>query len=322
MPFFDIAVAQLPAYQSSVTAPDDFDTFWSETLGEARQNRLDATFVPYDAGLPLVEVFDVSFGGFGGHPIRGWFIKPAGMTTADSGALVKFIGYNGGRGFPHEHLLWPASGRPVLVMDTRGQGAGWSRGDTADPIGSDPAQAGYMTRGITDPHAYFYRRVFTDGVRAVEAISTRAEIDPARIAVVGGSQGGGISLAVAGLEPTVKATMPDVPFLSDFPRAIGLASRDPYGEIARYLAVHRDRVERALETLRYFDTVNFGARAKAHALFSVAVMDTICPPSTVYGAYNAYAGASKQIVQYMFNDHEGGGAFQDRAQLAWVAEHL
>lgn len=321
MPFFDLPAAQLPAYKSAVTAPDDFDDFWAGTLAETREHKLEASFEPYDAGLPLVEVFDVTFAGFGGSPIRAWYIRPR-AGKMDSGAVVKFHGYNGGRGFPHEHLLWPASGRPVLVMDTRGQGSGWARGDTADPVGSGPAVAGFMTRGITDPNAYFYRRVFTDGVRAVEAIRARAEIDPARIAVVGGSQGGGISLAVAGLVPTVKAVMPDVPFLSDFPRAIGVATRDAYLEISRYLAQHRDRVQRALETLRYFDTVNFGPRAKAHALFSVALMDTICPPSTVYGAYNAYAGASKKIVQYTFNDHEGGGAFQDREQLAWLDKTL
>ena len=318
MPFFDLPAAQLPEYRSSVIAPDDFDDFWSSTLAEAREHPLDAQFVPFDAGLSLVEVFDVRFSGFGGHPIRAWFIKPRGMTTAEKGAVVKFHGYNGGRGFPHEHLLWPATGRPVLVMDTRGQGAGWARGDTADPIGSDPAIAGHMTRGIVDPNSYFYRRVFTDGARAIEAIRSRAEIDPARIAVVGGSQGGGISLAVAGLDPTVRAAMPDVPFLSDFPRAIGVASRDPYLEISRYLAQHRDRVQRALDTLRYFDTVSFGPRARAHALFSVALMDTICPPSTVYGAYNVYGGASKRMIEYVFNDHEGGGPFQDRQQVAWL----
>jgi cephalosporin-C deacetylase len=316
MPFFDLKAAELPDYRSSVTAPDDFDAFWAATLAETRAHPIDAEFVPFDAGLTAFDVFDVSYAGFGRHRVRGWYISPKGGS--DGGAVVKFIGYNGGRGFPHEHLLWPATGRPVLVMDTRGQGSGWSRGDTADPVGSDPAQAGFMTRGIGSPQTYFYRRVFTDGVRAVEAIRSRDDIDPARIAVAGGSQGGGISLAVAGLVPTVKACLPDVPFLSDFPRAIGLASRDPYGEVSRYLSVHRDKVETALQTLRYFDTVSFGPRAKAHALFSVAVMDTICPPSTVYGAFNAYGGASKKIVSYTYNDHEGGGPFQERAQVEWL----
>jgi cephalosporin-C deacetylase len=317
MPFFDIPAEQLPAYRSAVTAPDDFDAFWATTLGEARSHSLDAAFAPFDANLSAFEVFDVTYAGFGGHPIKAWYIKPKAMT-GDGSAVVKFIGYNGGRAFPHEHLLWPAAGRPVLVMDTRGQGSGWSRGETADPVGSEPSQAGFMTRGIASPQSYFYRRVFTDAVRAVEAIRSRTEIDPARVAVAGGSQGGGIALAVAGLVPTVKAVMPDVPFLSDFPRAVGLATRDPYGEISRFLSVHRDKVDSAFETLRYFDTVNFAPRARAHGLFSVALMDTICPPSTVYAAYNVFAGASKKINAYTYNDHEGGGAFQERAQLEWL----
>lgn len=317
MPFYDLAAGELTTYRSAVARPADFDTFWAETLDEARSMPLDASFTQIDCGLPLVEVSDVSLRGFGGHLIRGWFIRPKAGAI---GCVVKFIGYNGGRGFPHEHLLWPATGRAVFVMDTRGQGSGWSRGETADPVGSDPAQAGFMTRGIADPKTYFYRRVFTDAVRAIDTVRTRDDIDPARIAVVGGSQGGGISLAAAALDGGVAAVMADVPFLCDFPRAIGLAQRDPYLEISRYLAVHRDKVDMALHTLSYFDGVNFAARAKAPALFSVALMDTTCPPSTVYGAYNAYAG-EKQIAIYRFNDHEGGGAFQERRQAEWLAKH-
>jgi cephalosporin-C deacetylase len=320
MPFFDLNASELPAYRSSAIAPADFDSFWSSTLAEARQFPLNARFEPFDAALPLVEVFDVTFAGWGGHPIRGWYIKPRG--PADHGAVVKYIGYNGGRGFPQDHLLWPASGRPVLVMDTRGQGSGWARGDTPDPVGSDPSHAGYMTRGIASPQSYFYRRVFTDAVRAIEALRGRTEIDPARIATVGGSQGGALALVAASLDPSVKAVASDVPFLSDFPRAIGLAPRDPYGEVSRYLSIHRDMVETAFRTLNYFDTVNHVPRAKAKALFSVALMDTICPPSTVYAAFNAYGGASKTISSYTFNDHEGGGAFQEREQLSWMKTAL
>lgn len=316
MPFFDLSDDALLSYRSSVVPPADFDNFWAMTLAEARQFPLDAKFEPFEANLPLVEVFDVTFAGFGGHPIRGWYIKPRG--PAEAGAVVKFLGYNGGRGFPQDHLLWPASGRPVLVMDTRGQGSGWARGDTADPVGSDPSHAGYMTRGIGNPQSYFYRRVFTDAVRAIEALRGRTEIDPARVATAGGSQGGALALVAASLDPSIKAVVTDVPFLSDFPRAIGLAPRDPYGEVSRYLSIHRDMIDTAFATLNYFDVVNHVRKAKATALFSVALMDTICPPSTVYAAFNAYAGASKQIESYAYNDHEGGGAFQERAQLAWL----
>ena len=206
----------------------------------------------------------------------------------------------------------------MLVCDTRGQGGNWSVGDTADPVGSDPAHPGSMTKGILDPATYYYRRVFTDAVRAVEAARSRPEIDPDKVAVAGGSQGGGISLAVAGLDRQVYAALPDVPFLCDFPRAVGLTTRDPYGEIVRYLMAHRSKVEQVFRTLNYFDGVHFAARSKAATLFSVALMDDVCPPSTVYGAYNAYGG-KKSIESYRFNNHEGGGTAQELRQIEWLA---
>lgn len=111
--------------------------------------------------------------------------------------------------------------------------------------------------------------------------------------------------------------MPDVPFLCDFPRAVQIAQREPYTEIVQFLAQHRDKKIKVFETLNYFDCVNFARQCKARALFSVALMDDICPPSTVYGAYNAYAG-EKRIVVYDFNNHEGGQGYQEREQIAWL----
>jgi len=106
--------------------------------------------------------------------------------------LVEYIGYGGGRGLPHEWLLWSAAGYAHFVMDTRGQGSSWRSGDTPDrePDGSNPQYPGFMTRGILDPQTYYYRRVFIDAVRALEAARTHPAIDPQRVAVLGGSQGG------------------------------------------------------------------------------------------------------------------------------------
>lgn len=316
MPFPDLWPDEVADYRSKAQCPADFDAFWASTLAEVGSHPLNARFEPVDVGLPVFDTYDVTFAGFGGHPVKGWFIVPKG-GAAD--CVVKYIGYNGGRAFAHEHLFWPATGRAVLVMDTRGQGAGWAMGATADPVGSEPSQAGFMTKGIGARETYFYRRVFSDAVRAVEVARSFPGVDPGRVAVCGGSQGGGIALAVAGLVEGLLGVMPDVPYLCDFARSIVVASRDPYLEIARYLAIHRDKAEIALRTLSYFDGVHFSARAKAPALFSVALMDTICPPSSVYGAYNAYAGA-KEMASYTYNDHEGGGPFQERRQQAWLAQ--
>ena len=312
MPFPDLWPDQVVSYRSDAVCPADFDAFWAATLAEVRGFNLGAALTPV-AGLPVFDCHDVTFAGFGGHEVRAWLIAPkAGARDC----VVKFIGYGGGRSFLHEHLFWPATGRAVLVMDTRGQGGNWSPGVTADPVGSEPSQPGFMTKGIGAPETYYYRRVFSDAVRAVEVARGLPGIE--RVAVCGGSQGGGISLAVAGLVPGLLGVMPDVPYLCDFVRSLGVASRDPYLEIRRYLAVHRDREARVLQTLGYFDGVHFAARATAPALFSVALMDTICPPSSVYAAFNAYGGA-KEMASYTYNDHEGGGPYQERRQMEWLA---
>ena len=202
------------------------------------------------------------------------------------------------------------------MMDTRGQGSSWFIGETPDPDGDGAAaQAGFMTQGILDPATYFYRRVFTDAVRAVETIRTHAAVDAGRVAVAGGSQGGGISLAAAGLVADLAGVITDVPFLCDFPRSTTLVDTNPYGEIVRYLKAHRDHTELAMRTLSYFDGAVLARSAKAPALFSVGLMDDICPPSTVYAAFNAYGGP-KEIREYPYNEHEGGQGFHDRVNCA------
>lgn len=321
MPFPDIVHPALDLYESAVTLPDDFGTFWQTTLSEARGLGGDPVLEPAATTLKLVEVFDVTFPGFGGHPVKGWLVLPRDREGRLP-LVVQYVGYGGGRGFPHEQLHWAASGFAYFRMDTRGQGSGWSTGATADPVGSTGQIPGVMTKGVLNRQDYYYRRLFTDGVRAIDALVGQDFVDADRVAVCGGSQGGGIALAVAGIDERVKAVMPDVPFLCDFPRAVRVAARDPYGEIVRYLAQHRDKKERVFETLRYFDGVNFASQSRAAALFSVALMDDICPPSTVYGAYKAFAGTDKNIVEYEFNNHEGGGPFQDRQQMAWLCERF
>jgi cephalosporin-C deacetylase len=146
-------------------------------------------------------------------------------------------------------------------------------------------------------------------------------VDKTKVAVTGGSQGGGITLAAASLVPDLALALPDVPFLCHYRRATELIDTDPYNEIARYCKNHRDKVETVFNTLAYFDGMNFAARARAEALFSVGLMDTICPPSTVFAAYNHYAG-KKDIRIWPFNNHEGGQNYQDLEKLNFVNAHF
>ncbi len=320
MAFFDFSYEELVKYRPERVEPADFDQFWSATLAEARSFPLAARFEPVEAGLRLLETYDLTYSGYGGQPIKGWFMLPR-QRASTLPCVVHFIGYGGGRSFPIDWTQFPAAGYALLVMDTRGQGSAWSPGDTPDPEpeGSNPYFPGFMTRGVLDPKTYYYRRVFVDAVRAVEAARSYPAVDPTRIAVTGASQGGGITLAVAGLEPGVQACLPEVPYLCHYRRATQLVDTSPYAEIGGYLKTHRDQVERVFRTLSYFDGVNFAARAKAPALFSVGLMDDICPPSTVYAAYNHYAGP-KKIVVYEYNKHEGGGVFQMVEKIKYLNE--
>ncbi len=325
MALYDLPLAQLREYKPDVREPADFDEFWTATLAEARSVGGDVVLGEV-LRLAGVEITDLTFPGYGGHPIKAWYARPVG-ASGELPCVVEIAGYGGSRGLAIEHTLWPSAGYAYLFMDTRGQGSAWGNGgDTPDPVGADQALPGYMTRGILDPSAYYYRRVITDAVRAVDAAPSLPGVDASRIVFKGGSQGGGVALGVAGLMPDLAAVMPDVPFLCHFERALELVDSMPYAEIRQYLSVHRDVDDRVFDTLSYFDGVSFAKRAAVPSLWSVGLMDEVCPPSTVFAAFNWYGGASetasKQIEIYPFNGHEGGQAHQVAKQLDFMADVL
>jgi cephalosporin-C deacetylase len=314
---FDLPLAELQRYKPERTEPPDFDAFWKETLAEARAQARPTTFEPVDVGLRTVETFDVTFTGFAGQPVKAWLILPR-TRDARLPLVVEYIGYGGGRGFPFHWLLWPSAGYAYLVMDTRGQGSAWQPGDTPDPEpeGSNPQYPGFLTRGILDPKRYYYRRVYAEGVRAVEAAREHSAVDE-RTIVAGTSQGGAIALAVTGLEPRVRAALVNVPFLCCFKRALEITDEAPYVELTRYLSIHRSRTDEAFRTLSYVDGVNFAVRATAPALFAVGLRDQITPPSTVFAAYNHYAGP-KEIRTWEYSAHDAGELHHVGEQLRFL----
>ncbi len=314
MPRLDLPLADLEVFRPDVREPADFDAFWRTSLAEARRTGGEVSIDRVSTPFTTCDVYDVTYPGFGGDPIRAWLLTPAG-AEGPLPTVVEFTGYGSGRGLPSEHLRWAAAGFAHVIMDTRGQGSVWGAGgQTPDPHGAGPSTPGFMTRGIESPDDYYYRRVFIDAARAVDAARSLPQVDADRVAVAGISQGGGIALAAGALCEDLVAVMPDVPFLCHFERALELTARLPYQEVVQYLSVHRGADQRVLDTLSYVDGVNMVARCSAPALFSVALMDDICPPSTVYAAYNRYP-VHREIRVYPYNEHEGGQAYQ------WLAQH-
>jgi cephalosporin-C deacetylase len=318
MPLTDLSSEELTAYRPELPAPPDFDAFWDRTLAEARScgGAVKADRVTDRHLLRTVEVDDVRFPGWNGEPVAAWLVRPRG-ADGPLPVVVTYLGYSCGRGLPTDHLLFSAAGYAQLVVDSRGQGH-----DTPDQDAGGGTQwaKGFLTRGIDSPDSYYYRRLMTDCVRAVDAVAELPGLDPERVVVAGGSQGGGLTIAVAGLAgDRVAAALPDVPFLCHFRRAADISGEGPYPELAEYLRWHsRHRVEPTFATLSYFDGVHFAQRATAPALFSVALMDPVCPPSTVYAAFNHYSGADKTMTVWPFADHGGGYGSNAAVQLDWL----
>ncbi|MFI7061939.1 acetylxylan esterase [Kribbella sp. NPDC050124] len=319
----DMPLDRLREYRPEPEEPADFDAFWKQTLTDAAGRPIDARFEPYDARLATVDVQDVTFSGWGGQPVKAWLLLPR-HRSGPLPAVVQYIGYNGGRGIPYEWLTWSAAGYAHLVMDNRGQGGGGKTvADTPDiaPDGHGSSSPGFLTRGIEDPRKHYYRRLITDAVRAVDAVKSHPDVDSSRVAVVGGSQGGGLALTVAGLRDDLSAAIADVPFLCHYRRASQITDNGPYAEIARWLKGHRTGIETAMSTLSYFDAVNFAARATCPAWFSVALMDNICPPSTVFAAYHRYGGPA-QLEVFTYNGHEGGAEYDLPRKLSALGGSL
>ncbi|QOR69928.1 acetylxylan esterase [Ruania alkalisoli] len=317
----DMPLNDLRQYAPDLPEPPDLDDFWSRTLAEARAAGSSAQLEQVSGPIQELIVEDLTFPGFAGDPVRAWITRPKGEGPRP--AVVEYVGYGGGRGLAGEKLAWAAAGYVHVLMDTRGQGSGWGTGgDTPDPHGSGPATPGYMTRGITSAAEHYYRRVYTDAVRLVDHVAEMPFVDRERIAVTGGSQGGGIAIAAGALSPQVRAVMPDVPFLCDFPRAITQTPQPPFTEITRYLSVHRDEVDAVLTTLSYLDGAILARRIQVPVLFSVALMDEVVLPSTVFAAFNAVPAADKEIEVYGFNGHEGGAFWQWHRQVEWLRERF
>ncbi|MFH1567589.1 MAG: acetylxylan esterase [Gemmatimonadota bacterium] len=318
MASIDWPLEKLVDYRPELTAPRDFHAFWERNLQLSRQVPLRPEFAELEGSLPGARVYDVAFDGVDGVRVRGWFLTPRHIE-APLPAVVRFIGYSGGRDYPHSVAHHVLNGFCAFVMDSRGQG-----GNTGLRLEtSHGARGGYITHGILDKEEYYYRAFYLDTVRAVELVAGRPEVDGNRIAAIGGSQGGALSIACASLSDRVAALAPDVPWLSHFRRAIEIAV-GPYEEITNFMKLYPERIDEAFETLSYFDNMNLVTLTRARlAYYSVGLWDDICPPSTVFASYNHLPKVTERRMEvYPYNKHEGGGSLHEQRKLKWLREVL
>ncbi len=140
MPRTDMSASELRAYAPSLPEPPDLASFWAESLAQAQEHPIAARFTRVASGLRTISSYDVTFSGYGGAAVRGWLHVPSYWSQGDDPlpAVVQYQGYGGGRGLVQEDTFWASGGYAHLIMGTRGQGSGWSCGDTPEPDGSAP----------------------------------------------------------------------------------------------------------------------------------------------------------------------------------------
>ena len=299
----------LESFVTQVTCPDDFDDFWDGVLGEL-------------AGLPLepklsrdplrsnddVDVFQATYASLGGLEIFAWYSVPAN-GDGPFPAILHLPGY---KSEPALRRDWGRKGVVVLSVAVRGKLPSNSR--------FNPGYPGLLTSGIESRDTYSYKGVISDCSRGVDFLLSRPEVDPERIYAGGISQGGGLTLITSALRKEIKGGVSGYPFLCCFPESMKMLRSYPYDELSCYQRAHPERAQQMLETLRYFDAVNFAPRIKCPMVVGIALEDEVCPPETSYAAYRSLGG-DKEL--WLFPNSGHGNAHDYPGQeTAWLEQQI
>jgi cephalosporin-C deacetylase len=303
MPVFEMSMVELQEYQGTNPRPDDFAAYWDKALSEL--GGVDAQVSLTDRSTPatFAELFDLTFTGVRGARIHAQYLRPA-RTSTPHPAVLMFHGYSGDSGDWTDKLGLVAQGYSVAALDCRGQGG------SSEDVGGVKGYTfqGHIVRGLDgDPEDLLFRQIYLDCVQLAQIVMAFSEVDPDRVGVLGVSQGGGLALACASLEPRIRRVASVFPFLCDFQRVweMDLAEKayeELRGYFRRFDPMHQ-REEAIFTRLGYIDVKNLTDRISGDVLMTTGLMDTVCPPSTQFAAYNRIT-APKRMRIYPDYEHE------------------
>jgi cephalosporin-C deacetylase len=297
MPSIDMPLEQMRQYKPPLYREADFEQFWDTTTRRALEQPLNAELIPYDLPCEGLQCYAVRFDGFEGGRLAGWYVRP--VKHGRFPGVCVYHGYSLRGARPLDLIALAAQGLCVLSMDCRGQ-----NGQSQDALVAGEGQvSGWMTKGIRDPESYYFRYVYADAIRALELLAGRDEVDESRLAITGGSQGGGITIAVAALSDRPILALPDIPFLCDFRRAIEIAAGGPYAELVTFAKTYPHLHSEMLRTLSYCDTINLAPWISCPTVVCNCLWDDVCPPSTVFASYN-HMTCEKRMELFPFHKHE------------------
>ncbi|MDR0933124.1 MAG: acetylxylan esterase [Victivallales bacterium] len=308
----DKPIAELRTYLGSSPLPKDFDRYWDESLAELETIPANVELIPAAFQSPNAECFDLYFTGIGNARIHAKLLRPVNPKGKHP-AVVQFHGYSANAGDWCDKLNFVSAGFTVASLDTRGQG-GLSQDLT--PV-SGTTLKGHIIRGVDDPDPkkLLFRSNFLDTARLTRIVMQMDDVDASKVGAMGGSQGGGLTLACASLVPELNRAVSVFPFLSDYRRVWNMdLAKNAYDEIQYYFR-HFDpthaREEEFFTRLGYIDVQNLAPRIRCRVFMVTGLMDTICPPSTQFAAFNKIT-SPKEHVFYPDFGHEGLPENSDR----------
>jgi cephalosporin-C deacetylase len=319
MPLIDMPLEQLKEYRGRNPRPDDFEEYWDRAVAEMKATDPQLEMIPAKFQAPNAECFDLYFTGVRGARVHAKYVRPT-IAKEPHPAVVLFHGYSGNAGDWADKLAYASLGFSVLAMDVRGQGGlsedtGGVKGNTLN---------GHIIRGLDDhPDNFLMRHVFLDTAQLAGIAMGLPEVDPDRVYAAGGSQGGALTIACAALEPRVRKLAPVFPFLCDYRRTWEMdLAKDAYQELRNYFRSFdplHEREDEIFTKLGYIDLQFLAPRIRGEVLMFVGLMDTICPPSTQFAAYNRMT-APKNLVIYPDFGHEHLPGSIDRTIQFFLAE--
>ena len=287
-----------------LAAEPDFKKFWDES--RARLEKVDPQYrLIHQPELSKRElnVYEVSMRSFGNIRVRGWYEVP--KSKGPHPVILRVPGYGG-------NMKPIARFKDMVVFSFNPRGHGNSQED----IKGKPSN--YWIRGLDNKEGYYYQGAYLDCVRAVDFLCSRKEVDPKRIAVEGGSQGGGLSLSTAALDSRISLCAPHIPFLTNWELYFKTSH---WPEMDEWIEAKELRTwQSTLKTLSYFDTMNMAPRIECPVFMGVGLQDAICPPVTCFAVYNRVKGKKEYRVYPNAKHHVDKAHHQ--LVFNWMRKHF
>lgn len=308
----DSKIQALYDYKPDLTKCSDFDQFWAETIEESKRTPLNPLLRKIDYPSRYVTVYDITYCGFDGTPIHGWYLVPNFTSGGKSSCLINYHGFGGSRGTPSGLMHWVLSGMSVISVDCRMQG-----GDSGNYSNYTSGMVqNFSCLGILNPYEYYYRAVYMDCIRAIDFAETCENVASDKIVIHGISQGGGIGMAVCALDHRPIILLVNVASNSNIERRVE-NENGSFSSVSEYLRRYPDRITQVYKTISYFDTMNMADQINCKVFASVALKDTTCPAECYFASYNRIR-SEKQIEIYPFNRHDGAHEVQIEKELSYL----